>query len=342
MLQCNRRPGDAWLTLPVRTDKRSRMQDGVIHRANPATLAKAARELRAGRLVAFPTETVYGLGADATSEAAVARIFEAKGRPRFNPLISHIATVDAALGLGRFSPLARSVAARFWPGPLTIIVERTPDCPIALLASAGLSTVALRVPGHPLAQELLRRTGRPVAAPSANRSGRTSPTRAEHVAGEGLDCAMILDGGDSAIGLESTVLDLSGPVPVLCRPGAVTLEMLEAVLETLRTPASGGPPVSPGMLASHYAPACEVRLDIDTPSPGETYLAFGPVPDGQAAANLSPAGDLVEAAANLFRLLRELDRPETTAIAVAPIPETGLGRAINDRLRRAAAPRAGG
>ena len=295
--------------------------------------------LCAGRLVAFPTETVYGLGADATSETAVARIFEAKNRPSFNPLISHLADTASATRMGRFSPLARAVAERFWPGPLTLVVERARDCPIALLASAGQPTVALRVPGHPTARDLLRRTGRPVAAPSANRSGRISPTSASHVAEELGDHALIVDDGDCPIGLESTVLDLSGLDPVLLRPGGVTAEMLEPLLGPLAGPSDSRDIVAPGMLPSHYAPACAVRLDAAAPRPGEAYLAFGPAPAGPSVANLSPRRDLVEAAANLFGMLRTLDRPGTRAIAVAPIPEAGLGRAINDRLRRAAAPR---
>ena len=318
----------------------------------PDALDAAADALRGGRLVAFPTETVYGLGADATDEAAVARIFEAKGRPRFNPLISHLATVEAALALGRFGKIAKIVAARFWPGPLTIVVQRAPDCPIAWLTSAGLESIALRVPAHPLARDLLRRADRPIAAPSANRAGRISPTRAEHVAGElGHRVSMILDGGACAIGLESTVIDLSGAAPVLLRPGAVTAEDLGKIVGPLSDPAPGGPVVSPGMLASHYAPRAPVRLNATALAPGEAYLGFGALPLGGApeavprempgdrAVTLSASGDLVEAAANLFHLLRALDQPGITGIAVAPIPERGLGAAINDRLRRAAAPR---
>ena len=305
-----------------------------------ATLNAAAQALRSGALVAFPTETVYGLGADATDETAVARIFQAKGRPRFNPLISHVADAQSAFSLGDFSPDAKAVAERFWPGPLSIVVKRVSDCPIAWLTSAGLDSIALRVPAHPLAQDLLARAGRPIAAPSANRSGRISPTRAEHVASElGDRVEMILDGGPCTVGIESTVVDLSGPRPVLLRPGAVTREMLAEIVGPLGEPEAGGPLASPGMLTSHYAPDCPVRLDAADPIPGEAYLGFGPVPARENTLSLSVSGDLVEAAANLFQMLRILDHSGPDAIAVASIPQQGLGAAINDRLRRAAADR---
>lgn len=304
------------------------------------TLDAAAEVLRAGRLVAFPTETVYGLGADATDEMAVARIFEVKGRPRFNPLISHVGSAEAALALGRFSELARAAAKNFWPGPLTIVVERAVDCPIAWLTSAGLQSIALRVPAHPLANDLLRRADRPIAAPSANRSGRVSPTRAEHVNSEfGDQVSMILDGGTCSIGLESTVIDLSGPAPVLLRPGAVTREDLEALVGPVTEPSTGGPITAPGMLASHYAPSCPVRLNAASPEPGEVFLGFGAARADEPGETLSATGDLVEAAGNLFHMLRTLDCRGVSGIAVAPIPEHGLGAAINDRLTRAAAPR---
>jgi L-threonylcarbamoyladenylate synthase len=311
---------------------------------NDAALDKAARALAAGSLVAFPTETVYGLGADATNETAVARIYEAKGRPRFNPLISHVADVAMAFTLGDFSTAARVVAERFWPGPLTIVVKRAADCPIAWLTSAGLDRIAIRVPAHPLARDLLARVGRPIAAPSANRSGRVSPTQADHVASElGDAAAMILDGGPCEVGIESTVVDLSGPGATLLRPGAITREMLAEILGMVGDPTGGGPLVSPGMLASHYAPDCEVRLNAGASREGEAFLDFGGPFDASSGdgggLTLSASGDLVEAAANLFHMLRALDRPECTGIAVAPIPEHGLGAAINDRLRRAAAPR---
>ena len=304
------------------------------------TLNAAVQALRSGALVAFPTETVYGLGADATDETAVARIFEAKERPRFNPLISHVADAQSAFSLGDFSPAAKVVAERFWPGPLSIVVKRATDCPIAWLTSAGLDSIALRVPAHPLAHDLLARADRPIAAPSANRSGRISPTHAEHVASElGDRVEMILDGGPCTVGIESTVVDLSGSSPVLLRLGAVTREMLTEIVGPLREPAVGGPLASPGMMTSHYAPDCPVRLDVAKPIPGEAYLGFGPVPAGENTLSLSVSGDLVEAAANLFQMLRTLDHSAINAIAVAPVPQHGLGAAINDRLHRAAADR---
>ncbi len=311
--------------------------------AEPSAIARAARLLREGRLVAFPTETVYGLGADATNERAVAEIFAAKGRPSFNPLIVHIAGLAEADGLAVFDPPARDIAARFWPGPLSLVLPRRADSGLSLLASAGLDTVALRAPAHPVAQALLAAVGRPIAAPSANRSGRVSPTEAAHVAAELSDrVALILDGGRCPVGVESTVLDLSGDIPTLLRPGGVTLEQLTALLGPISTRAAG-PPRSPGLLASHYAPVLPLRLDARDARPGEALLAFGPsaLPGFSETLWLSRSGDLAEAAANLFALLRRLDRPDFAGIAVMPIPEHGLGRAINDRLRRAAAPRPG-
>jgi L-threonylcarbamoyladenylate synthase len=311
--------------------------------ASPSAIAQAARLLRAGQLVAFPTETVYGLGADATNERAVAEIFAVKGRPRFNPLIVHVPGLAEAESLAIFDARARRIAAQFWPGPLTLVLRRRGDSGLSLLASAGLDTVAIRAPAQPAAQALLRATGRPIAAPSANRSGRVSPTEAAHVAVElGGRVALILDDGRTRVGLESTVLDLTGETPALLRPGGVTLEVLTEFLGPI-TPPTAGPPRSPGMLPSHYAPSLPLRLDATEARPGEALLAFGPdVPPGFAeAAWLSRTGDLAEAAANLFSMLRQLDRPPFTGIAVAPIPEHGLGRAINDRLRRAAVPRHG-
>jgi len=307
---------------------------------DPEARREAAAILRAGGLVAFATETVYGLGADATDEAAVARIFAAKGRPRFNPLISHVPDGDAAFALGVATEAARRVADAFWPGPLTLVLRRMAACPIAWLTSAGLETVALRVPGKPEARALLAEFGRPVAAPSANRSGRVSPTTAAHVAAEdfeGLD--LILDGGACTVGLESTVLDISGDRPRLLRPGSVTREQIEALVGPVALAVDGDTISAPGMLASHYAPTAAVRLDAREVRDGEVGLDFA----GQLGAglDLSPAGDLVEAAAALFAHLRRLDRPGVGAIAVAPVPKTGLGAAINDRLRRAAAPRTG-
>ena len=316
---------------------------GGIARATETAIAEAARLLRSGRLVAFPTETVYGLGADATNGRAVARIFAAKRRPRFNPLIVHVPELAAAETLAEFDERARDIARAFWPGALTLVLSRRPDCPVSLLAGAGLDSLAVRVPAHPVARQLLRAVGRPLAAPSANRSGRVSPTSAEHVAAElRARVALILDGGDCPIGIESSVLDLTGERPLLLRPGGVTLEALSARLGPIDIPAeSGSLPRSPGRLPSHYAPALPLRLDVTEARPGEALLAFGrEAPPGFAEVLfLSRSGDLAEAAANLFRMLRRLDRPEYAGIAVMPIPEPGLGRAINDRLRRAAAPR---
>jgi L-threonylcarbamoyladenylate synthase len=308
------------------------------------SIAQAARLILEGGLVAFPTETVYGLGGDATNERAVAAIFEAKGRPHFNPLISHVLDAGEARRLVRWNQTADKLAARFWPGPLTLVLPRAKDSPIALLATAGLDTVAVRAPAHPLAQALIRAVGRPLAAPSANRSGAVSPTRAEHVAESlGDRVKMILDGGPCAVGLESTVLDLTTDAPTLLRPGGATREAIEAVIGPIALseaiPSGNSARKSPGPLESHYAPARPVRLGATTIAAEEGLLAFGPdVPAGaMVTLNLSPGGDLGEAAANLFAMLRALDRPDIGRIAVMPIPETGLGRAINDRLRRAAA-----
>ena len=311
--------------------------------ASEAAITDAARRLRDGGLVAFPTETVYGLGGDATNDSAVASIFAAKGRPRFNPLIVHLPDLAEAEAIAVFDERARKAARRFWPGPLTLVLRRREDSGVSLLASAGLDTLAIRVPAHPVAQALLRQAGRPLAAPSANRSGRVSPTEAAHVASELDDqVALILDGGRCGVGVESTVLDLSGETPALLRPGGVTIEALTEALGSIGTTMnSPDAPRSPGQLASHYAPLLPLRMNAAEARPGEALLAFGPEPPpGFAAAlNLSPRGDLAEAAANLFAMLRRLDRPQFSGIAVMPIPERGLGRAINDRLRRAAAPR---
>lgn len=304
----------------------------------------AARLILAGELVAFPTETVYGLGADATNERAVARIFEAKGRPSFNPLISHVLDASEAKRLVRWNETADKLAARFWPGPLTLVLPRGENSPIALLATAGLDTVAVRAPAHPLAQALIRAAGRPIAAPSANRSGTVSPTRPEHVAESlGDRVKMIVDGGPCAVGLESTVLDLTTSPPTLLRPGGATREAIEAVIGPIAVsdaiPSGDSPRKSPGQLASHYAPAHPLRLNATSVTGQEGLLAFGSdVPPGAVVTfNLSPTGNLGEAAANLFAMLRALDRPGIDRIAVMPIPEAGLGLAINDRLRRAAA-----
>ena len=296
--------------------------------------------------MAFPTETVYGLGAIATDDRAIASIFAAKRRPRFNPLIVHVANPAASRALACWNAAAERLAARFWPGPLTLVLPRTPGSPLSLLVSAGLDTVALRVPAHPLAQALLEATALPIAAPSANPAGEVSPTTADHVAttlGERIE--IILDGGPCPIGLESTVVDLTGPAPRLLRPGGLVRSRIEAEIGHLQTGrAAGGESeaaLSPGQQPSHYAPARPVRLEARTVAPDEALLAFGPRPLAGAAMvlNLSPAGHLEEAAANLFAMLRALDRPGIRAIAVMPIPRQDLGEAICDRLVRAAAPR---
>ena len=303
-------------------------------------IARAAAILRSGGLVAFPTETVYGLGGDATNDRAVAAIFAAKDRPRFNPLIVHVAEAAAAEQLAAFDERARLLAARFWPGPLTLVLRRAANSPVSRLASAGLDSVAVRVPAHPVALALLRAAGLPVAAPSANPSGRLSPTTAEHVArGLGGRAAMILDGGPCPVGVESTVLDLTGGRPRLLRPGGVAAAELESLVGPLASAGAraGARPRSPGLTASHYAPRLPLRLKARRVRAGEALLGFGAAPG--ATLNLSPAGDLAEAAANLFAMLHALDRPPFAAIAVMAIPNEGLGAAINDRLRRAAAPR---
>jgi L-threonylcarbamoyladenylate synthase len=308
------------------------------------TITEAARLLQKGDLVAFPTETVYGLGGDATNERAVAAIFEAKGRPQFNPLISHVLGAAEAKAFVDWNDTAEKLAARFWPGPLTFVLPRAKGSPIALLATAGLDTVAIRAPSHPVAQALIRAVGRPIAAPSANRSGAVSPTHAEHVAESlGDRVSLILDGGPCLVGVESTVLDLSGNRPTLLRPGGATREAIEAVIGPIALsdalPSGDVPRSSPGQLESHYAPSRPVRLEATSVGADEGLLAFGPTPPAGAmlTCNLSPTGDLGEAAANLFAQMRALDRPGIGRIAVMPIPQIGLGLAINDRLRRAAA-----
>ncbi len=293
---------------------------------------EAARILRCGGLAAFPTETVYGLGADAGNDRAVAAIFAAKGRPSFNPLIVHVPDVAAARALAVFSPLAEALAARFWPGALTLVLPRRADAKLSLLVSAGLDTVALRVPAHPKALALLRETGLPLAAPSANASGSISPTTAAHVRESlGGTVDFILDGGPTRLGLESTVIGFVDRHAVMLRPGAIAREEIEAVTGPLAK--ADGEIRSPGQLQSHYAPRAKLRLDARDVRAGESLLGFGDAPG--AALNLSPRGELKEAAANLFAMLRALDA-KTDAIAVSPIPQHGLGEAINDRLTRAA------
>ncbi len=328
------------------------MNAGLVTRvmtANAQAIAAAAHTLAAGGLVAFPTETVYGLGADAADGTAVARLYAAKGRPSFNPLIAHVSDLAAARRLARFDAAAVRLATAFWPGPLTLVLPKADGCPVSDLATAGLDTVAVRVPAHPVARDLLAAFAGPVVAPSANRSGHISPTTAEHVIGDlGGRIDLVLDGGATPVGLESTIVAcLDGPV--LLRPGGLPRGRIEEILgATLGSaPAhaqADAAPLGPGMLASHYAPRARLRLAAERVEPGEALLAFGPrpVPGAPHAAmtlNLSPRGDLVEAAANLFSHLRALDATGVATIAVAPVPPEGLGEAINDRLARAAAPR---
>lgn len=312
-------------------------------KADADAIKAAAACLAAGGLVAFPTETVYGLGADAGNGAAVARLYAAKGRPAFNPLIAHVGDLAAAHKVAVFDAEASRLAAAFWPGPLTLVLPKRPDCPVADLALAGLDSVAVRVPAHPTALALLKALGRPVVAPSANRSGHVSPTDAAHVLADlrgRID--MVLDAGPCTVGVESTIVSCLGE-PSLLRPGGLPREKIEAVLGRplafAETPEDDAP-VAPGMLTSHYAPRARLRLDADAPRAGEALLAFGAAPAGAARIlNLSADGNLIEAAANLFSHLRALDASGATSIAVMKVPHEGLGEAINDRLARAAAPR---
>jgi L-threonylcarbamoyladenylate synthase len=309
--------------------------------AGAAAIARAAELIRAGDLVAFPTETVYGLGADATSDAAIAAIFAAKDRPTFNPLIVHFADPRAASRQVAFDARARLLAKSFWPGPLTLVLPRRESCRISLLASSGLDTLAVRVPGHPIAREFLAAAARPIAAPSANVSGRVSPTTARHVVDSLDGCvSLILDGGPCEIGIESTVVDLSGGPALMLRPGGVSREAIEAVIGGIAEFGGGDAPAkSPGLQDRHYAPDRPLRLNATRAHAGEAFLGFGrdaPKSLPGDVMNLSPSGNVDEAAANLFAMIRALDRKGISAIAVAPIPDHGLGRAINDRLRRAA------
>lgn len=308
--------------------------------ATPEGLARAAQVLRDGGLVAFPTETVYGLGGDARNDLSVAGIFAAKARPAFNPLIVHVPDLDSARRYAQFDARAEALARAFWPGPLTLVLPLVDGGGLSPLVTAGLPTVAIRVPAHPLAQALLRAFDGPLAAPSANPSGRVSPTRADHVrAGLAGRIDAILDGGPCAVGVESTIVGLEG-TPTLLRPGGVPIEALEAALsQPLAIGGDATTPNAPGQLASHYAPGAAVRLNAPHAESGEVYVGFGPGPD--AALTLSASGDLTEAAARLFHILREADdlAGDAGRISFAPVPDVGLGRAINDRLRRAAAPR---
>lgn len=302
----------------------------------PDDITRAAELLRAGALVAFPTETVYGLGADATNDRAVAGIFAAKGRPSFNPLIVHVPDLKSALKIAVFDDMALTLAEAFWPGALTLVLPQRPDAGIAPLVSAGLPTIALRVPDHPLAQALLRACDTPIAAPSANPSGRISPTTAAHVAaGLSGKIAAILEGGPCPVGLESTIVTTQ-PHPTLLRPGGLSIDAIEGLLgQKLAHRNTKVALNAPGQMASHYAPKASLRLNANRCEKDELLLGFGSV---EADLNLSPSGNLIEAAANLFSHLHQLDAMNKP-IAVSPIPQTGLGRAINDRLRRAAAPR---
>jgi L-threonylcarbamoyladenylate synthase len=315
--------------------------------AGEAATAAAARVLAEGGLIGFPTETVYGLGADATNPQAVARLYQAKGRPAFNPLIAHVGDLAAARKIARFDALATRLAEAFWPGPLTLVLPKADGCAVADLATAGLDTVAIRIPAHPVARDILRAFGGPVVAPSANLSGHVSPTTAAHVESDlagRID--LIVDGGPVEVGVESTIVGCFD-TPMLLRPGGLPREAIERVLGLtlagvpVEMAGETATPLAPGMLASHYAPRTAVRLEATSLAPGEALLAFGPgrIADYDAAVatmNLSERGDLAEAAANLFGYLRNLDGKGARGIAVMPVPDHGLGEAINDRLRRAA------
>jgi len=316
--------------------------------AGTEAVAEAARVLAAGGLVAFPTETVYGLGADATNGTAIARLYSAKGRPSFNPLIAHVGNLTAARELAEFDSAAEKLAIKFWPGPLTLVLRKHDRCPVAELATAGLDTIAVRVPNHPVARDILRAFRKPIVAPSANRSGHVSPTTAAHVLADlrgRVD--LIVDGGATSVGVESTIVACLDGHMMLLRPGGLSRANIERVLGV---PLADAParketaPRAPGMLASHYAPKARLRLEANDVRAGEALLAFGAsMPAGAERAvlvlNLSPRGDLTEAAANLFSHLRTLDGAGISTIAIMPVPHEGLGEAINDRLARAAAPR---
>jgi L-threonylcarbamoyladenylate synthase len=312
---------------------------------NENGLSLAAEMLAEGALVAFPTETVYGLGCDASNPDAVARLYAAKGRPQFNPLIAHVATLKDARQLGRFNALALRLAEKFWPGPLTLVVPVQENGPVCDLARAGLQSIAIRIPASELARSLIQQSGKPIAAPSANRSGHVSPTSAAHVLAD-LDGRIdaVLMGPDAEVGLESTILAVDGRNVTLLRAGGLSRSEVEAWLgRVLRSPQtqSDAAPRAPGRLASHYAPRAAIRLNAKVAEPGEAILDFANQLGGSGGnrIDLSPSGDLTEAAARLYAALRALDAMETASIAVAPIPAFGLGEGINDRLARAAAPR---
>ena len=321
-----------------------------INPISDTSIASAVMRLEAGDLVVFPTETVYGLGADATNASAVAQIFAAKQRPEFNPLISHVISSDTAFELGAETPIATALANAFWPGPLTLILHRKTPCPVAMLTTAGLNKIGLRVPAHKGAQLMLRAFGKPVAAPSANPSGQISPSTADHVIeGLGKNAEFVIDGGPCESGLESTIIDCTGLQACLLRPGGITREevataLAEAGLDPTINMAKPlhdkEKPIAPGQLTSHYAPRALLRLSAERQHQGEEMIGFGSTNGaGKLQLNLSPCGDLIEAAANLFSMLHAVDATDIVKIAIAPIPNTGLGEAINDRLRRAAAPR---
>ncbi len=300
------------------------------------TIQNACRLWQQGEVVAIPTETVYGLAADAEQDVAVAKIFALKGRPQFNPLILHVHSLEQLEDYAEITPLLLQAAKVFWPGPLTFVLKRRPQAKLSYLVTAGLDSVAVRLPAHPIAQELLRAYGKPLAAPSANKSNSISPTSAADViASFGTEVPLVIDGGATTIGLESTIVDLTMNIPTILRPGGVTFEALTAILGEIRYVEAGAAVKAPGMLKRHYAPSIPLRLNTVEPCDNEAMLGFGSM---DCHLNLSPSGDLQEAAANLFRMLRQLDNPVYQGIAVAPIPHHNLGVAINDRLNRAATP----
>lgn len=310
----------------------------LVKKINKASITHGAKILSQGDLVAFPTETVYGLGANAKDDRAVAKIFAAKNRPSFNPLIIHVSDQNEAKKYAVFNCLAKTLATAFWPGPLTLVVPRHQQCKISILASAGLDTVALRVPANTTARRLIKVANIPIAAPSANLSGRLSPTHAQHVINQlGTEISLILDGGPCSVGLESTVIDVSNEKPVLLRLGGLPNEAIEQVIgqKLLLHTGDSGKIKSPGLLLNHYAPLLALRINAKAPRPGEVFLGFGKNANN-ANLNLSPTGDLLEAAANLFAYLQRLDTMPAKGIAVMPIPNKSIGLAINDRLMRAA------